>query len=221
MCWLCCAKPAHPGPSHRGCTLAPGRARDNDVTLVCYNTAAASTSFAVSAMRHWEWVGTEVAMDDRAKLDPVYFSMPTTHWPQVGSEAYRSLSRVNLAIGLALTELEKSYPEAITSAAAEASASAAAGTPAPADLAFQMHEVAGELLAQVAGDEQDLRQIIGTLRTALAVCWDLYSIRESERVTVSEHMHNLKGRIEDFERELRALRLSHGDRQQPEDSSEE
>jgi hypothetical protein len=42
------------------------------------------------------------------------------------------------------------------------------------------------------------------------VCWDLYSIRESERVTVAEHMNNLKARIEDFERELVALRRASG-----------
>jgi hypothetical protein len=65
-----------------------------------------------------------------------------------------------------------------------------------------MHEVASSVLALVAADEQDLRQVISTLRTALAVCWDLYSVPESERVTVAEHMRNLKIRIEDFEGEL-------------------
>lgn len=160
-------------------------------------------------------------MDDRSTLDPVYFSMPATRWPDVGSEAYGALSRVHLAIGLALSELEKSFPDAISTASAQASAASASGAPTPAGLAFQMHEVAGELLSRVAGDEQDLRQIIGTLRTALAVCWDLYSVRESERVTVSEHMHNLKGRIEDFERELRALRLTHTDGEPPADSGDD
>lgn len=148
-------------------------------------------------------------MDDRSSLEPVYFSMPETHWADVGIDSYRALSRVSLEIGLAIGELEKCFPDQIDSTRAEASAAAPSKAPAPAELAFQMHEAAGELLTRVAGDEQDLRQIIGTLRTALAVCWDLYSVRESERVTVSEHMHNLKGRIEDFERELRALRLSH------------
>ena len=150
-------------------------------------------------------------MDDRSKLDPVYFSMPESHWPDVGRDAYRALSRVHLAMGLALGELERAFPDAIAAASAEASAAVASGTPSPADLALQMHEVATELLSQVAGDEQDLRQIIGTLRTALAVCWDLYSVRESERVTVSEHMYNLRNRIEDFERQLLEVRQSHDD----------
>ena len=159
-------------------------------------------------------------MDDRSRLEPVYFSMPETQWSDVGREAYHALSRVHLAIGLALTELEKSFPDAVSQAAAEASGSVAAGTPRPAELAFQMHEAAGDLLARVAGDEQNLRQVIGTLRTALAVCWDLYSVRESEKVTVSEHMINLKNRIEDFERELRALRLSQSGDNTPSSSEE-
>ncbi|MGH2461986.1 MAG: hypothetical protein ACRDIY_24280 [Chloroflexota bacterium] len=149
-------------------------------------------------------------MDDRSSLEPVYFSMPETHWVDVGADSYRVLARVSQAIDLALGELEKCFPGQVAAIRGEATPDADATAPAPAELAFQLHEGASELLSRVAGDEQDLRQIIGTLRTALAVCWDLYSVRESERVTVSEHMQNLKGRIEDFERELRALRLSHG-----------
>lgn len=160
-------------------------------------------------------------MDDRAKLEPVYFSLPKTQWQDVGSQAYRALSRIQLSISLALAELEKAFPDEVGHVNAEASASAASGTPGPAELAFQMHEAAGEMLSHVAGDEQDLRQIIGTLRTGLAVCWDLYSVRESERVTVAEHMRNLKARIEDFERELRALRLSHTDSDQAADPSDD
>jgi len=151
-------------------------------------------------------------MDDRAKLDPVYFSLPDSHWCDIGPELYRSLARVHVSIGLALTELERLYPDEVSAASAEAAAAAALGTPSPADLAFQMHEVAGAVLAHVAGEEQDLRQIIGTLRTSLAVCWDLYSARESERITVAEHMRHLRGRIEDFERELQAVRRAHESR---------
>lgn len=145
-------------------------------------------------------------MDDRSKMESDSFSIPESNWRDVGREVHRALARLNLAIGMALTEIEKAYP-AVTSTG-EVSAPAAIDAPAPAELALQMHEVAGEILSRVAGDEQSLRQIIGTLRTALAVCWDLYSVRESERTTVSEHMRNLRGRIDDFEQELRALRLS-------------
>ena len=148
-------------------------------------------------------------MDDRSKAERVYFSMPETRWSDVGRDAYEALARVHDAIGLALGELATIYP-GVTSDARDDSQVATSYPPMPADLAFQMHETAGDLLSRVAGDEQNLRQIIGTLRTALAVCWDLYSVRESERVTVSEHMQNLKLRIDDFERELRALRNLHG-----------
>lgn len=145
-------------------------------------------------------------MDDRSKMESDSFSIPESDWRDVGRESYRALARLNLAIGMALVEIETAFPDVTSSV--ETGAPATIAAPAPAELALQMHEVAGEILSQVAGDEQSLRQIIGTLRTALAVCWDLYSVRESERTTVSEHMRNLKGRIEDFEQELRALRRS-------------
>ncbi len=141
--------------------------------------------------------------EDRSQLDPVFYSLPTTPWSVVGREVYRDLARLHVAIGLALAELDQLQ---LGDDAPSEPAIAASALPSPAELALQMHEVAGHLLALSAGDEQDLRQIISTLRTALAVCWDLYSVRESERVTVFEHMGNLRTRIEDFERELVALR---------------
>ncbi len=143
-------------------------------------------------------------MDDRSRMEADSFSIPESSWRDVGPDPHPALARLNLAIGLALSEIEQAFPDVRESPAV--SAPLGAGAPSPAELALQMHEVAGEILSRVAGDEQNLRQVIGTLRTALAVCWDLYSVRESERTTVSEHMQNLKGRIEDFERELRALR---------------
>jgi hypothetical protein len=144
-------------------------------------------------------------MDDRSQFEPAYFSVPDSQWQDVGHELSGELARVYVAVGLALAELDRLQPPE-PAAAPVTTGTTTLSVPAPAELALQMHEVAGQLLANAAGDEQDLRQIITTLRTALAVCWDLYSVRESERVTVAEHMHNLRGRIEDFERELLALR---------------
>ena len=142
--------------------------------------------------------------DDRSQLEPTYFSVPESHWRDVGPEGYRALLGLQSAIGLALTQLEQ---ELQARGQLSSAPEAAAPTPlAPADLALQMHEVAGQLLAEVAADEQDLRQVIGTLRTAFTVSWDLYSFTESERVTVADHMTNLKARIEDFERELHTIR---------------
>jgi hypothetical protein len=142
--------------------------------------------------------------ENRSQLERTFFSIPESHWRDVGEDGYRTLSRIQLAIGLALAEIEgqrKARGEA------PIVGEAAATTPLPpAELALLMHEVAGQILAEVASDEQDLRQIITTLRTAFTVSWDLYSFTESERVTVAEHMRNLKMRIEDFERELETIR---------------
>jgi len=143
-------------------------------------------------------------MDDRTQLDPTFFSMPECGWSDVGRQVFLDLSRIHLAIGLALADLSQLFPD--LASATDPGATTAGPTPGPADLALRMHEVAGQILGLCARDEQDLRQIISTLRTGLAVCWDLYSVRESERVTVAEHMRNLRARIEDFERELVALR---------------
>ena len=140
-------------------------------------------------------------MSDGSQSEPTYFTVPQSYWRDVGPEAYRALSKVNVAIGLALSELERQLPPENVLPPTEVQTFVGAPA-APAELALQMHEVAGELLAAVAGDEQDIRQIIGTLRTALAVCWDLYSWKESYQVTVADHMKNLRLRIDDFEREL-------------------
>jgi hypothetical protein len=144
--------------------------------------------------------GQEVDVGDRAQLDPAFFSIPESKWVEVGAESYTELQRLQVAIGLALAEIDRVIPDRDRSVDTGTVVSDQA--PSPAELALRMHEVAGALFSRTAADEQDLRQIISTLRTALAVCWDLYSIPESERVTVADHMRNLRVRIEDFEGEL-------------------
>lgn|GEM_PF-2510045 len=139
-------------------------------------------------------------MDERERLDPTYFSIPRSDWQQIQPEIVQDLTRLQQVISAALLELDR-----LGVGSADRTGQAESVLP-PAELALQMHEVAGAILAHVAGDEQDLRQVITTLRTALAVSWDLYSVRESERVTVAEHMRQLRARIEDFERELLAIR---------------
>jgi hypothetical protein len=144
--------------------------------------------------------GQEDDVGDRAQLDPAFFSIPDSRWAEVGAESYSELQRLQIDISLALAEIGRVVPDPERTADTVAIASDQA--PNPAELALRMYEVAGALFSRTAADEQDLRQIISTLRTALAVCWDLYSIPESERVTVAEHMRNLRVRIEDFEGEL-------------------
>ena len=160
-------------------------------------------------------------MNDQPQQEPTFFSVPATRWSDVDRESYELLAKVHVAIGLALTDYEKLHPDIVGNQAAMGATFSSLDAPPPAELALDMHEVAGRLLAMVAGDEQDLRQIIGTLRTALAVCWDLYSVRESERVTVIEHMHNLRRRIDDFEQELRTIRIQRGDATLTESNKEE
>lgn len=147
-------------------------------------------------------------MDKNPRPEPTYFSVPESRWQDIGKDVYAALARLHALVGLALAELERELQ--IQGEVVEGPTIPAVA-PAPADLALQMHEVAGEILSSVAADEQDLRQIIGTLRTAFAVSWDLYSYTESERVTVAEHMRNLRARIDDFERELLALRQAKRD----------
>ncbi|GAC1433331.1 MAG: hypothetical protein NVSMB65_07130 [Chloroflexota bacterium] len=75
----------------------------------------------------------------------------------------------------------------------------------PTDLALRLGEAAGQLFGAVAGDEGDLRQIISTMRTALALCWDMYSADETGRVTVRQHMERLRDSIVEFEADLTEL----------------
>jgi hypothetical protein len=142
----------------------------------------------------------EVGVSDRTQLDPAFFSIPNSRWAEVGAQSYADLQRASVAIGLALAEIDRVLPDRDRSA--DGSTAASGDAPSPAELALHLHEVAGALLSRAAADEQSLRQIISTLRTALAVCWDLYSVPESERYTVADHMRNLRTRIEDFEGEL-------------------
>ncbi len=132
----------------------------------------------------------------RERGDQAYYSLPDSDWLEMSPEVAGELRRLHRLLGLALAEL----PEA-----QEASPPAAEAAPAPARLAFRLFEAANRIWAEVAADEQDLRQVITTLRTALAVCWDLYSLREAEQTTVAQLMTRLRSSIEDFERDLAAL----------------
>ena len=143
-------------------------------------------------------------MDDRTQLDPSYFSVPASDWAQVDPTVANDLARTYRELGLAMQTLDRL---GVTPEAADAEPES---PPPPAELALRMHETAGSLLGQVAADEQGLRQIITTLRTAFAVSWDLYSFRKSERVTVAEHIQQLRDRIEEFERELVEIQNAKG-----------
>jgi hypothetical protein len=72
----------------------------------------------------------------------------------------------------------------------------------PAELALELGSAATSLFESLSPDERDLREVVTTLRTALALCWDMYSFQEAGRVTVQAHMERLQSEIEGFEAQL-------------------
>ena len=114
-----------------------------------------------------------------------YLSLPETTWRAVPEEERAALVRIARAID----ELDRS-PE-----------------PTPEDLAMQMAGVSSRILAAVAGEERDLRQMIEALRTCLAVSWDMYDKIQADATSVSQHIDNLKEHIQALEADLTALRL--------------
>lgn len=129
-------------------------------------------------------------MDSLEEGHAAYYRLPDTRWEDVDAEfqgELRDLGTMLAAIGSAGTTAVGSAP------------------PSPGEVALLLAAAGTRLLGVVAHDESDLRQVITTLRTALTVCWDMYGVEESERVTVREHMTRLKSGIKAFEADLMAL----------------
>lgn len=117
--------------------------------------------------------------------DRAYFRLPRAGWPAVlpaVDDRLRSLQRALDAV------LDPAGPRA--------------DVPAPAELAIQIGGLATALFEELAPREHGLRQVITTLRTGLALCWDMYGADEAARVSVAAHMRRLQAQIDDFEREL-------------------
>jgi phage shock protein A len=85
-----------------------------------------------------------------------------------------------------------------------------AGAPSPAELALELGGAVTALFEQLAPEERDLRDVVTTLRTALALCWDMYSYQEAGRVTVQAHMERLQADIEGFEAQLEQVQEASG-----------
>lgn len=143
---------------------------------------------------------------DRARRDEgdrAYYNLPRLTWADVDPAIGQDLKELSFLIQLAVDDLTG------------ASRGAKPGTEVPeaalpVRLAIRMFELANRMYSAAAGDEQDLRQVITTLRTALAVCWDMYSLDKAERTTVAEHMRGLREKIEDFEADLRGFAAAKG-----------
>jgi hypothetical protein len=114
-----------------------------------------------------------------------YLSLPLTSWTAVPSEEREALLTVARQIQAIGTD------PGVT----------------PEDLAMAMAGVSSRILATVAGDERDLREMIQALRTCLAVSWDMYDKIRADATSVSEHIENLREQIQGLEADLTALRL--------------
>jgi hypothetical protein len=115
-----------------------------------------------------------------------FMSLPGTSWELVAADDRAELTRLAAAIdGLAAD------PKSWT----------------PEDIALMMSGLSARILASVAGNERDLRDMIAALRTCLAVTWDMYDKIQADRTTVSQHIENLRDQIQGHEADLTALRL--------------
>ena len=113
-------------------------------------------------------------------------SLPGRSWELVDADDRDELVRLARAIGALADDPKSSSPE---------------------DIALQMSGLSDRILASVAGDERDLRDMITALRTCLAVTWDMYDKIQADRTTVSQHIENLREQIQGHEADLTALRL--------------
>jgi len=121
-----------------------------------------------------------------------------------GQQAYFRLSQTDWAAVLpAMRERLIGLQERLNAVLAVGGPSAAA--PGPADLALQLGAVASATFELLAPEERELRQIITTLRTALALCWDLYSVDEAGRTSVQALMQRLQADISSFEADLQQV----------------
>jgi hypothetical protein len=115
-----------------------------------------------------------------------FMSLPGTSWELVDADDRAELARLAGAIEALAADPKSSTPE---------------------DIALMMSGLSARILASVAGNERDLRDMIAALRTCLAVTWDMYDKIQADRTTVSQHIENLRDQIQGHEADLTALRL--------------
>jgi hypothetical protein len=82
------------------------------------------------------------------------------------------------------------------------------GALSPAELALEFGGAATSLFELLSPEERDLRDVVTTLRTALALCWDMYSYQEAGNVTIRAHMERLQADIEGFEAQLERVQAA-------------
>lgn len=135
--------------------------------------------------------------------DKAFYSLPGGDWAEIDAEAASGLRQL---AGRILQATNRLPGEAI---AADVAVEAVVS---PMQLAFLLFQSANDLWTAVAPEDHDLRQVISTLRTALAVCWDTYNPIEAETATVTDFMGRLRDQIEEFERDLLTFDAGSSDR---------
>lgn len=120
--------------------------------------------------------------------EQAYFRLPEQHWTAVWPAVEERLRSISGRLARVLDDRARDTD-----------------APSPAELALDLGAAATALFTLLAPDERDLREIVTTLRTALALCWDMYSYQEAGKVSVQSHMDRLRTEIEGFEAQLGQL----------------
>lgn len=131
--------------------------------------------------------------DPQAAGERAYFRLPAQGWRDV-----------RLPIEARLREVDRRLRAALDDHADEAD------VPSPAELALELGGAATAIFELLAPEERELRELITTLRTGLALCWDMYSYQEAGKVSVQAHMDRLKTEIEGFEAQLEDVQSGRG-----------
>lgn len=116
-----------------------------------------------------------------------FFRIPEGTWEHVLPHVHQTLSLLQEEIESVLATTHTNF------------------TPSPATLALHLGTAARDLWDALAPEERDLREIITTLRTALAASLDLCPESQRERMPVSELLQRFRQEIESFEHDLREL----------------
>ncbi len=139
---------------------------------------------------------------DDAPDESAFYRMPDGSWSDVDETARELLTTLSTDLRATLHSLSGASGQSQPQEKTPESGGIALE---PTVLALRLGEAAALLFSSVAGPSGDLRQVITTMRTALAVCWDMYSADETARVSVRQHMERLQSTITDFEAELREM----------------
>lgn len=128
-------------------------------------------------------------MSERGSEGSPYFRAPSGAWPDIDGRTWEELGALQSSLASALDTADGRRPT-------------------PLEMALKLNEIASGIFEQLAPEERDLRQIIGTLRTAHAVAWDMYDAVQATRVTVEQYMTELREQIDSFEADLAELQES-------------